>query len=114
VFGLCEPPQLVDLAHLVGDLDLRLARDLLLDQAHREDRGEVLGPDRLLGGGMKRWRGLPGQVGQQIDPVCRDFGLGQQDFVVSPIGTGDSVPDRMPRRLSLAFPLNHSEGWQSG
>ena len=41
-------PQLVDLAHLVGDLDLRLGRDLLRDQAHREDRREVVGARRAL------------------------------------------------------------------
>ena len=42
-------PELVDLANLVGDLDLRLGRDLLLDQRHREQRREVLGAERLLG-----------------------------------------------------------------
>ena len=49
-------PQLVDLAHLLGDLDLGLGRDLLLDQPHREDRRQVVGAERLLGRRVKRRR----------------------------------------------------------
>src|SRR5439155_858719 len=37
-------PAPVHVADLVGDLDLGVHRDLLLDETHREDRREVLGP----------------------------------------------------------------------
>src|SRR4051794_41896442 len=67
------PPEAVDVAHLLGDLDVRVGRDLLLDQRHREDRGQVLRPDRLArgraerrgggGGGAVRGAGGPGGGG---------------------------------------------------
>src|SRR4051794_41922864 len=44
------PPEAVDVAHLLGDLYVRVGRDLLLDQRHREDRGQGLRPDRLAPG----------------------------------------------------------------
>ena len=74
-------PQLVDLAHLVGDLDLRLGRDLLRDQAHREDRRQVVGA-RGRSVGAQRRRGLAGQVRHQVHPVGRDLRLGEQDLGV--------------------------------
>src|SRR2546430_15290140 len=44
-----RPPQPIDVADLVGDLDPPLLAHLLLDELHRGERGEVLGPDRLAG-----------------------------------------------------------------
>jgi len=38
----------------LGDLDLRLGRDLLTDEIEWEDRGQVVWPDRLSGSGVKR------------------------------------------------------------
>src|SRR5262249_300657 len=46
------PPETIDVAHLIGDLDPAILTDLLLDQFHREERREVLWPDRLSGSGM--------------------------------------------------------------
>ena len=47
----CGTPQLVGVTDGLGDLDLRLGRDLLKDQRHREDRREVVGA-----GGLERAR----------------------------------------------------------
>src|SRR5688572_14383170 len=77
------PPQLVDLAHLVGDLDIRLGRHLLADQPHREDRREVFGTRRLHRPGVERRRRVAGQVRHQVDPMRRDLRLGQQDLGVA-------------------------------
>ena len=71
-------PAPVHVAHLVRDLDLRIGGDLLLDQAHREDRGEVVGPRRLLGCRVERRARVARKVGHQVDPVRRDLGLGQR------------------------------------
>jgi hypothetical protein len=52
------PPQLVDVEHLAGDVDEPVAGDLLEDQVHREQRREVVGPDRLERARVQRrwWR----------------------------------------------------------
>ena len=41
------PPLAVDVAHLLGNRDPLLGRDLLQDQLHREERREVVGAERL-------------------------------------------------------------------
>ena len=69
-------PQLVDLAHLVGNLDLGLGGDLLLDQPHGEDRRQVLRPERLLGARVERGVGRRAEVGEQVHPMRGDLGLG--------------------------------------
>jgi hypothetical protein len=43
-------PQAEHLAHRLGDLDLALGADLLLDQRHRKQRRQVIGPDYRLRG----------------------------------------------------------------
>ena len=42
-----RPPQPIDVAHLFGNLDPPLGRDLLHDDLHREQRRQVVRPDRL-------------------------------------------------------------------
>ena len=42
-----RPPEAVDVEHLLRDRDLRLLAHLLQDQLHREERREVVRPDRL-------------------------------------------------------------------
>ena len=59
-------PQPVHVADLVGDRDLRLGRDLLLDQPHGEDRRQVVGAERLLGRRVKRWRGGGPRSGSRL------------------------------------------------
>ncbi len=73
-------PELVDVADLVGDLDLGLGRDLLLDQRHREQRRQVLGPERLLGARVKRRQRLARQVAEQVHPMGGDRGLRQREL----------------------------------
>ena len=76
-----RPPEAVDVADLIGDLDVRVGRDLLGDQAHGEDRGEVVGPDRVAGGRAEgRWRRIAGQVGEQVHPAGRDLLLGELEL----------------------------------
>src|SRR5256885_5136803 len=56
------PPQPIDIPDRLGDLDPPLLAHLLLDELHRKERRQVLGPDRLAGGGMER-RGAGGAGG---------------------------------------------------
>ena len=49
-----RPPQRQHVQHLVGDRDLAVGRDLLQDQIHREQRRQVVGPDRLPGARVQR------------------------------------------------------------
>ena len=83
-------PQPQRVAHRLGDLDLRLGRDLLLDQRHREDRREVGRPGGLAGLRVQRRDGVARQVGQQVDPVGRDRRLGERDLHVA--GHGRTLP----------------------
>jgi hypothetical protein len=64
----------------MGDLDLRLGRDLLHDQAHREDRRQVVRSGRLAGPRVERRQRLAGQVRQQVDPVGRDLVLAEEEL----------------------------------
>src|SRR2546426_5055324 len=67
-----RPPELEDITHLVGDLDPALAADLLLDELHREQRGEILRPDGLAGPRVQHgWRGRL-EVGLDVVPLRRD------------------------------------------
>ena len=76
------PVEAVDVAHLVRDLDHPLLRHLLDDQAHREDRGQGLGSDRLARGRVQRRRQRRRQIRRDVVEVGRDLGLGQGDLGV--------------------------------
>ena len=78
-------PDPVGLAHLLGDLVLSLARDLLEDDRHREQRREILGPDGLVRAGMKRWR-RQRQVRAEVVPVGGQRVLGEDDLVKAHAG----------------------------
>ena len=71
-------PQAVGVADRVGDRDLRLHRDLLADQPHREDRRQIIGPGRLHRARIEGRKRIPGQVGKEVDPVRGDPALVQQ------------------------------------
>ena len=43
------PPQPINIHHLARNIDLRLRREFLLDQFHREDRRQILRRQRLAG-----------------------------------------------------------------
>ena len=60
-----RPPQPVDLAHGLRDLDLRLGRHLLADELHREDRREVVRP-----GGLHRARVERRAAGRPAGPAA--------------------------------------------
>src|SRR3990170_709304 len=75
-----RPPQAVEGAHGLGDLDPALLADLLLDQLHREQRRQVLGPDRLAGAGVQRRRQGGLEVGLDVVPLRRDVLLVEQEL----------------------------------
>ncbi len=68
-------PQAVDLAHLLGDLDPPLGGRLLRDEPHREERGQVVGDQRLLRARVQRRRRGRREVGDDVVPVRRDVVL---------------------------------------
>ena len=104
-----RPVERVRLAHRIGDLDLPVGADLLEDEAHREQRREVGGPDRLVGPRVeRRGRGRP-EVGGDVVPGPRDpvlvedeLGPGAADAghrVAPPVtGLRDAEPSASRRR----------------
>ena len=83
-----RPPESEHVEHAAGDVDVRVARHLLFDQRHREQRRQVVGPDRLVGARMQRRRRRRRQVGDDVVPLRRDLGLFEQDLRV----VGHGVP----------------------
>ena len=81
-----RPPQPVDVEHLVGDVDVLLGRHLLHDQVHREQRRQVVGPDRLAGAGVQHRRRRRRQVVQHVVPARRHLALVEQDLVLLHLG----------------------------
>src|SRR5215211_1665000 len=73
-------PQLVRVADRVRDRDLRLLRDLLRDQPHREDRRQVVRSGGLAGARAERRQRLAGEVGRDVHPMRRDRVLWQQEL----------------------------------
>src|SRR5207249_8678058 len=75
-----RPPQAIDVTDLVRDLDPALLADLLLDQLHREERRQILGPDRVLRGRVEHRRRRRLQVGLDVVPLRRDVLLVEQEL----------------------------------
>ena len=65
------PPQAVDVDDLAGDVNETVARDLLHDEVHGEQRGEVVGTGRLKGAGVQRRRRWCGKIGDEVVPGRR-------------------------------------------
>ena len=86
-------PELVDLAHLLRDVDLRLLRDLLHDQLFGEDAKEIFRPCGLLSGWVQRRQRFTGQVGSDVDPVGRDLVFCEQ-VLRCVVGHRSSSPPR--------------------
>ena len=59
-------PQPVGVAHRVGDLHLRIGRDLLADQLHGEDRRQVGGTRRLHRARVERRQRIAGEIGRRL------------------------------------------------
>src|SRR5882724_436647 len=73
----CRPPQFIDFAYFVGDVDVTILADLLHDERHGEQRGEVGGANRLMCAGMQyRWQ-RTGEISLNVVPVTRNLGLRQ-------------------------------------
>ena len=74
------PPQPVDVQHRLRDRDVPFRRDLLLDQRHREQRGEGVRADRLVGARVQRRGRGRGQVGDDVVPLPGQLGFLQKIF----------------------------------
>ena len=119
-----RPPQGIDLAHLVGNLDPALGGHLLLQHRAGEDCQHLLRADRLAIRSEGRCRRVL-QVGGDVVPVSRDFvlvendaglahGFLPEDFDMGAYGSADSMfvtasgscsarsPRIMSRRLILS------------
>ena len=119
------PPQAVDVEHAARDVDVLLGGDLLLDQRHREERGEVLGPDRLVGAGVqRRWRRRR-EVGHDVVPLRRDLGLveeegralghhaghlGLRQWLASRVAAGGRITDRSVSNAGRRRRGSHAAG----
>ena len=75
-----RPPEAQDVPHFFRDLDPALLTDFLLDQLHREERRQVLRPDRLAGAGMKHGRERRLQIGLDVVPLRRNVLLVEEEF----------------------------------
>ncbi len=76
------PPQPVDVEHLLGDVDVLLGGDLLEDQVHREQRGQVVRADRLSGARVQHRRRRRRQVVQHVVPAGRHLALREEELVL--------------------------------
>ena len=90
-----RPPHPVDVLHLDRDVDEPLARDLLLDQRHREQRCEVVRPDRLERARVQRRRRRGRQVRHDVVPPGRHPVLVKKDLATAgQLGHEDSSGQR--------------------
>ena len=89
VEDLLQPPcpveragavEAIRLANRVRDLHLPVAADLLGDDRHREQRGQVGGPQGLHGSRVEGRRGRDGKVGHDVVPGPRDPVLVQHEL----------------------------------
>ena len=75
-----RPPQAVDVADRLRDVDGALRGNLLQDQRHREQRLEIAGADRLLGAGMQNRRQRLRQIGREVVPSFRNLCFVENEF----------------------------------
>ena len=73
-------PEAVDLEDILRDLDLRLFAHLLADQLEREERREVVRPDRLAGTRMQHRLRRTRQIGADVVPAARKLALVEQEL----------------------------------
>ena len=73
-------PQLVRLAHLLGNRDLGLGRDLLFDECKGKDRRQVARTGGLEGLRVQRRQRLSRQVHQQVYPMRGYIALREQEL----------------------------------
>src|SRR5207245_3160159 len=73
-------PEAVDLQHLVGDGDLRVLAHLLADELHREERREIVRPDRLPGARMQHRLQRRGHVGADVVPTPRELRFVEEEL----------------------------------
>src|ERR1044071_4586639 len=94
------PPQPVDVEHLVRDGDVGIGGHFLADQLHREQRCQVLGPDRLARARVQRWGRRRGQVRDHVVPLAGDLGLIQCDLgALGHDGLRSPMRNNLPRTV---------------
>ena len=77
-----RPPDAVDLPHFLRDRDEPFGGRLLGDEAHREERRQVIRSGRLQGARMQGRRRRLGEVRRDVVPLCGDSPLVQHLFLV--------------------------------
>ena len=88
------PPLAVDVEDGPRDLDEPFRRDLLEDEVHRKQRGEVVGAGRLERPRMERRRRRARQVGHDVVPGGRHLRLVEHELVLVDRFVHDaSLPD---------------------
>ena len=102
------PIQAVGLADRPGDLDLALGADLLADQGHREERGEVGRADRLAGPGVEDRCRRDRQVRHDVVPGSRDLVFREQELGVPVVAARVAHLGRSPGLVSRR---RQSWGW---
>ena len=117
--GLLEParpverrrtPEAVHVEDLLGNRDLRFLADFLHDQGHREERREVVRPNRFAGArvqhGLRRVR----HVGDDVVPAPRELRLIEQELrllhALTIIGFG-ALLRSSPQKGDVAPPVRH-------
>ncbi len=73
-----RPPQLVDVAHRLRNLNVPLGADLLHDQRHREEHAQEVGRHRLQRAGMQHRLRRHGHIGVDVVPCLWQLAFVQQ------------------------------------
>ncbi len=98
-----RPPHAEDVEDLARDVDPRLGGDLLADEGHREQGGQVVGADGLAGAGVERGLQRRGDVGGDVEPRRRDA-VGREEPAAGAgngrVGDGHAVSPRRVRRAA--------------
>mmetsp|Transcript_65118 Transcript_65118/g.115890 ORF Transcript_65118/g.115890 Transcript_65118/m.115890 type:complete len:324 (+) Transcript_65118:601-1572(+) len=64
------PPAPVNLKDRLGNVNVALSADLLQNQVHGKQRGQIRGADGLVCAGVQWWGWRRGQVGDDVVPLC--------------------------------------------
>ena len=74
------PPLCINLAHFAGYFDFALAADLLLNDVHRKNRGQILWAERFVCHRMQRGRRGLRQIRDNVVPGLRNLVLRQVEL----------------------------------
>ena len=72
------PPEAVHIDDLAGNVNVRVATDLLPDERHREQRSQVVRSHRLVRARVPHWWRRLGEVGTDVVPLRRGIRPGRR------------------------------------